>query len=106
DTSPALRRMARQDRWIVVGFHVSAPLAAFAAGHGIEYLVLWVLPLLTVLQPILRFRAICEHGAVRDLASPLKAARTNLAPAWLRWVLFPHHVGYHLEHHLYPAIPH
>jgi fatty acid desaturase len=68
--------------------------------------VLWVLPLLTLLQPILRFRAICEHGAVRDEASPLLAARTNLAPRWVCWLLFPHHVNYHLEHHLYPAIPH
>jgi fatty acid desaturase len=23
-----------------------------------------------------------------------------------RLVLFPHHVNYHLEHHLYPAVPH
>jgi fatty acid desaturase len=23
-----------------------------------------------------------------------------------RAVLFPHHVNYHLEHHLYPAVPH
>jgi fatty acid desaturase len=106
DTSPELRRTARRDRWLVVAFHLTAPAAAFAAGYGIEYLVLWVLPLLTVLQPILRFRAICEHGAVSDTSSPLKAARTNFAPAWLRWALFPHHVGYHLEHHLYPSIPH
>ena len=21
-------------------------------------------------------------------------------------MLFPHHVNYHLEHHLYPAVPH
>ena len=21
-------------------------------------------------------------------------------------MLFPHHVNYHIEHHLYPAIPH
>jgi fatty acid desaturase len=106
DTSPELRRAARRDRWIVAAFHLAAPVAAFAAGYGWQYLVLWVLPLLTVLPPILRFRAICEHGAVTDTGSPLKAARTNYAPAWLRWALFPHHVGYHLEHHLYPAIPH
>jgi fatty acid desaturase len=60
----------------------------------------------TLLQVILRFRAICEHGAVTDLSTPLTAARTNLGPAWLRWYLFPHHVNYHIEHHLYPAIPH
>ena len=77
------------------------------SGHvWIEYVVLWVLPAVTVLQALLRFRAICEHGAVADPESPLRAARTNFAPYWLRWWLFPHHVSYHLEHHLYPAIPH
>jgi fatty acid desaturase len=106
DTAPALRRAARRDRWMVAGFHIAAPTTAFAAGYGTEYLVLWALPLVTLLQPILRFRAICEHGAVKDLSSPLTAARTNLAPFWARWLLFPHHVNYHLEHHLYPSIPH
>jgi fatty acid desaturase len=106
DTAPGLRRAARRDRWVVAGFHVAAPAAAFAAGYGVEYLLLWALPLVTVLQPLLRLRAICEHGAVDDLASPLKAARTNTGPAWLMWLVFPHHVHYHVEHHLYPAIPH
>lgn len=106
DTSPRLRRAARQDRWIVVGFHVAAPLAAFAAGWGLEYLLLWVLPLVTVLQPLLRLRAVSEHGAVSDTTAPELASRTNLGPGWLLWLLFPHHVHYHIEHHLYPAIPH
>ena len=114
DTSPQLRAAARADRWIVAGFHVAAPLAALAlAGwRGLAmYAVLWLLPLLTVLQPILRLRAIFEHGAVHDLSSPLTAARSNRTAGslagWLaRCLLFPHHVNYHLEHHLYPAVPH
>lgn len=106
DTSARLRAAARRDRWTVLGFHVAAPIAAFAAGWGWQYLVLWVLPLVTVLQAILRLRAICEHGAVTDYGSPLTAARTNLVPAWLRYAMFPHHVNYHVEHHLYPAVPH
>lgn len=106
DTSPELRRAARQDRWFVVGFHLAAPAIALWAGYGIEYLVLWALPLVTVLQALLRFRAICEHGAVRDFSSPLTAARTNFAPFWLHWWMFPHNVNYHVEHHLYPSIPH
>jgi len=106
DTSPALRQAARRDRWFVAGFHLAAPVVAIASGYGLAYLVLWLLPLVTVLQAILRFRAILEHGAVGDLSSPLTAARTNLGPAWLRWLLFPHQVNYHIEHHLYPAIPH
>jgi fatty acid desaturase len=114
DTSSQLRATARADRWFVVAFHLTAPsLCALAWGwQGLAwYLVLWALPLLTVLQPILRLRAICEHGATTDFSSPLTAARTNRtwgsAGNWLaRAVLFPHHVNYHLEHHLYPAVPH
>ena len=114
DTSPQLRAAARADRWIVAGFHVAAPLAALALGgwRGLAmYAVLWLLPLLTVLQPILRLRAIFEHGGVHDLSSPLTAARSNRTAGslvgWLaRCLLFPHHVNYHLEHHLYPAVPH
>lgn len=114
DTSPQLRAAARRDRWLVVAFHLLAPVvvALFGGQAGLlAYLGLWTLPLLTTLQPILRLRAICEHGAVTDLSSPLTAARSNRtwgSPLnWLgRFFLFPHHVNYHLEHHLYPAVPH
>jgi len=106
DTSDALRAAARRDRWGVLAFHVTAPIVAFATGHGVQYLVLWVLPLITLLQAILRLRAICEHGAVTDFGSPLTAARTNLPGPPMRFLFFPHHVNYHIEHHLYPAVPH
>ena len=114
DTSPALRAAARRDRWLVVAFHVVVPVVLFAAFGTralAQYLVLWVLPGLTVLQAILRLRAIAEHGAVTDLSSPLTAARSNRTSGsvgnWIgRALLFPHHVNYHLEHHLYPAVPH
>jgi fatty acid desaturase len=106
DTSPALRKAARQDRWVVLGCHIAMPVAAFSMGWGIYYLVLWVVPLATGLQAILRLRAICEHGALSDYSSPLTAARTHLPTLWQRFFLFPHHVNYHIEHHLYPAVPH
>jgi len=109
DTSAALRSAARRDRWGVVAFHLGAPAVFFVVGGGeamFKYLVLWTLPLLTVIQPILRLRAICEHGAVTDLSTPLTAARTNLVGPLGRLLLFPHHVNYHVEHHLFPAVPH
>src|SRR5688572_13656142 len=63
DTSEKLRREARSDRNFVIAFHVAA-LAFFAwSGYLVEYLVLWILPLVTVVQAILRLRAIAEHGA-------------------------------------------
>jgi fatty acid desaturase len=96
---------ARTDRNLVIAFHI-ALLALFAwSGYLIQYLVLWILPLVTVVQAILRLRAIAEHGATTDFSSPLTAARTNLGPAWLRWALFPHNVNYHVEHHLYASVP-
>ncbi len=106
DTSAKLRAAARRDRWVVLGFHIGMPVAAFSAEWGLYYLVLWVLPLVTGLQAILRLRAICEHGALTDFSSPLTAARTNLPTPLQRFFLFPHHVNYHIEHHLYPAVPH
>jgi fatty acid desaturase len=36
----------------------------------------------------------------------LTAARTNLVGPLGRLLLFPHHVNYHVEHHLFPAVPH
>jgi fatty acid desaturase len=109
DTSPALRAAARRDRVIVATFHAAVPLALWAAAGPpavFKYLVLWIVPLLTILQPILRVRAICEHGAVADASTPLTAARTNVVGPLARLALFPHHVNYHVEHHLFPAVPH
>jgi fatty acid desaturase len=106
DTAQKLKTEARNDRNMVIAFHVLL-LGVFAwSGYLVQYLVLWVLPLITVVQAILRLRAIAEHGATTDFSSPLTAARTNVAPAWLEWLIFPHQVNYHIEHHLYASVPH
>ncbi len=106
DTSPRLRAEAHTDRRIVIGAHLAALALAAASGVLLEYLVLWILPLVTVVQAILRLRAICEHGATTDFTSPLTAARTTTCGPWLAWLLFPHHVNHHIEHHLYASVPH
>ena len=106
DTSSKLKDEARNDRNFVIAFHVAALVFFAWSGYLVQYLVLWILPLVTVVQAILRLRAIAEHGATTDFSSPLTAARTNVAPAWLAWLIFPHHVNYHIEHHLYASVPH
>lgn len=106
DTSAKLRREALGDRNAVIALHLAALGLAAWSGFLLEYLVLWILPLATVVQAVLRLRAIAEHGATVDFSSPLTAARTNLAPGWLAWLIFPHHVNYHIEHHLYASVPH
>jgi fatty acid desaturase len=106
DTAPALQAAARRDRRLVLLVHAALLPLFLLTGWWRAYLFLWVLPLATVLQVLLRLRAICEHGAVPDLRDPFRAARTNLAPAPIRWILFPHQMHYHIEHHLYPSVPH
>lgn len=106
DTSERLRSEARRDRVVVIGFHAASFAAAAASGLLLEYCVLWLLPLATVVQALLRLRAVAEHGATTDFSSPLTAARTNLAGPLLAWLLFPHRVNYHVEHHLYASVPH
>lgn len=113
DTAESLRAAARRDRSRVIGLQLALPVLAVAtAGWSglLHYALLWLLPFATVMQALLRLRAIAEHGAPAGTDSPLQAARTNLlrgplAPL-MRLLLFPHHVNYHIEHHLYPAVPH
>lgn len=109
DTSPALRAAALNDRRTVIGVQIALPLGIlmiFGWTGLLQYALLWILPTATLLQAILRIRAIAEHGAPADFDSPLTAARTNLPGLLARWILFPHHVNYHIEHHLFPAVPH
>jgi len=106
DTSAKLKDEARRDRNTVITFHIILLVFFAWSGYLVQYLVLWILPLVTIVQAILRLRAIAEHGATTDFSSPLTAARTNVCPAWLEWLIFPHHVNYHIEHHLYASVPH
>jgi fatty acid desaturase len=81
--------------------------ALFYLGFGWTFVALWIIPLLTVYQVILRIRGVLEHAAVPDPHDGLRNARTIIANnPILRFTLNPHHVAYHLEHHLYPAVPH
>jgi len=76
------------------------------AGIPEAYLWIWWLPALTGYSVVLRLRSIAEHACIRDPADPLLNTRTTLAPGWLRFFIAPHHVNYHLEHHLAMTVPH
>lgn len=80
--------------------------ACWAAGIWEAYLLLWLVPSLTGFSLVLRLRSIAEHAAVSDPDDPLRQTRTTLASPIVRFLMAPHHVGYHLEHHLYMYLPH
>lgn len=78
-----------------------------AAGHPWRYLELWFLPYVLLLPPILRVRAVAEHGGKQASPDRRRSSRTTRAPlSPIAWLLAPHHVGLHVEHHLAPWVPH
>lgn len=115
--SPATTGLEGKPLWSLVrsfagvqrGFLITNGLMLAAlslAGIPEAYLWIWWLPFLTGYSVVLRLRSIAEHACVRDEADPLLNTRTTLAPAWLRFLIAPHHVNYHLEHHLLMTVPH
>lgn len=91
------------------GFLITQALllgALTAAGIPAAYLLVWWLPSWTGYSVVLRVRSIAEHACVSDTRDPLRNTRTTLAPGWLRFFVAPHHVNYHLEHHLFMTVPH
>jgi fatty acid desaturase len=106
----SLGKFARwSDRAVLARRALAAAIiaACFYAGYGWAFVALWLVPLATIYQLILRVRGVLEHGAVPDATDGLRNARTIIDPnPVLRFLLNPHHVAFHLEHHLYPAVPH
>lgn len=80
--------------------------AVSALGHPEAFFLLWWLPALTGYSLVLRLRSIAEHAVVTDPTDELRQTRTTLAPFWLRFLIAPHDVNYHLEHHLFMFVPH
>ena len=74
--------------------------AAVFFGHGWLYLLLWIVPLLTWHQLVLRIRNIAEHAVVGPAEDPFRNTRTTIAGVLERIFIAPYWVNYHLEHHL------
>jgi fatty acid desaturase len=80
-------------------------LALAAAGYWWLYPVLWLLPLATWYQLVSRIRNIAEHAVVPDNDDPLRNTRTTYANWVERLLIAPYWVNYHLDHHLFMAVP-
>ncbi|MBL8331912.1 MAG: fatty acid desaturase family protein [Rubrivivax sp.] len=109
--APAASPLQRDSQELVRGARFvvgnALGLAVFAAaGWWWVWVVLWLLPMATWLPLVTRIRNIAEHALVaRDEPDPLRQARTTQA-GWLeRALLAPYWVNFHLEHHLFTAVP-
>lgn len=76
-------------------------------GHWYFYLVFWFLPIITLTVFFDKVRIFCEHSPFqnegRDSTAVLRTFRSSLLE---RFFLAPFDMNYHVEHHLYPGVPH
>ena len=72
--------------------------------HWSIYFLLWWIPAFTYYSLIVRIRNIAEHS-VTPGDTNLNNTRTTKASSLLRYLMVPHHVNYHLEHHLFTICP-
>jgi fatty acid desaturase len=79
--------------------------ALWAAGAVHLYLLLWILPSITVLQVFARVRAITEHAGYPAGADQLRNARSIVSPNWQTFFFGPHAIHFHIEHHAHVRAP-
>ena len=75
------------------------------AGVWWMYLVMWVVPYLTLWRVINRLRSIAEHGGLRA-DSDRRITTHSVAQHWFTcFYLVPYKIGYHLAHHVDAGVP-
>ena len=99
--------MSRDDGLLFYGLKmgVLVLIAFFAILAPVTTLLFVVLPLFFVF-PTLNFWTDClDHAGLVGKEDELEASRNVLAPSLVRFIFFPRHDCYHMEHHLFPQIP-
>lgn len=69
------------------------------------YVILWLLPHLTVWRVINRLRSVAEHGGMRRGDDRRIATHSVRQSPLARFFLVPFNIGFHLSHHVDAGIP-
>jgi fatty acid desaturase len=106
-TAPATTEFVRRNPspgWLRIAFFLVLAVFLTLAGGWKIFLVYWVIPLLTVLQAMVRWVAVSEHqynienGSIQE-TTPL------LQLKWWQRILVPDlNFGFHAYHHMHPGI--
>jgi fatty acid desaturase len=96
---------SKSTRIVRMAFYFTAVALITWAGAWRIVGLYWLLPLATLTPVVLRIRSISEHFGL-DGKSDLSMSRTTLIGLVERTLFAPHHINYHLEHHLFPSVPH
>lgn len=69
------------------------------------YLLFWIVPYFSAFFMFQYIRSVAEHFGDLAYEDALTSSRTIMPTLIEKFFIAPHNVGYHLDHHLYPAIP-
>lgn len=99
------QRLGRIPGWVRPAYYATGAVLLTVLGGWDEFLLYWLLPLLTVMQALLRWEAICEHqygveGARVEDTTPL-----IVLPWWQRLAIPDLNFGLHVYHHYFPGVP-
>jgi len=84
-------------------FYVSILALFVYMNWEVKFLIYWVVPYATLYQALNRLRLSTEHFHIP--ANKLFQTRTVNLNIVERFFFSPHNLGFHAEHHLYPAVP-
>jgi len=88
-----------------LGYYLAAATLITVLGIWKGFLLYWVVPYMTLFLLFLYIRSVAEHFGSMDYDEELGSTRTVIPSLWERLFFAPHHVNYHLEHHLFPGVP-
>ena len=71
----------------------------------LELFLYWIIPSSTVLFLLLYIRLVAEHSALPRGSSVFTRTRHVNPTWWEKLLIAQNNVNYHLDHHLYPAVP-
>ncbi len=89
----------------IVGTQLVLIAIGVALGHPWVYFLLWFAPYLTVWRVINRLRSIAEHGGMQRSKDRRLTTHTVKQGPISRFFVVPHHIGWHLAHHVDSGIP-
>ncbi len=100
-TDPLTRRSQRK----ILAVQIGLLAVSIAFGSPQAYVVLWLLPHLTVWRVINRLRSIAEHGGMQRGDDRRVATHAIRQSPLARFYLVPYNIGFHLSHHVDSGIP-